>query len=71
MRPGGAHARFILEHMQTEAVLVEQRAPEFLQFVQVAWGYGELSRRALATGEDPSAFLNVIMAACERTALAS
>lgn len=57
--------------MQTEAVLVEQRAPEFLQFVQVVWGYGELIRRALVAGEDPSPFLNVIMAASERTAVAS
>jgi len=57
--------------MQTEAVLVDQRAPEFLQFVHATWGYGELTRRALAAGEDPSMFLNAIMAACERTANAT
>ena len=55
--------------MQAEAIFAKQRTPEFLQFVQVAYGYSELALRALATGEDPGPFLNVIVSASERLSL--
>ena len=46
----------------------ERKASEFSEFVQVVWGFGELSRRAIEAGEDPGPFLDVVMSASEDAA---
>jgi len=54
--------------MHLIATRKDQRASEFSEFVQVVWGFSELSRRAIEAGEDPSPFLDVVLSASEDAA---
>lgn len=57
--------------MHLVEALKDRKASEFSEFVQVVWGFSELSRRAVEAGEDPGPFLDVVLSASKDAADAS